>query len=334
MSFGFGSTAANPNTGSVFGKSLFGATTTAPQQTQQQSQPTQQLGASMFGNTMAQPQQQLQPQQPGLPSLSQSQAQLTNSLWQPSREAPHQRPVQDQIMQVLEKWDTTNPNCVFQHYFYNRVEESNVPFYKPGPHENPRDWEEALEKKPAPGFIPVLCTGFQGISERLKTQRRAIADLNTRIHQINSSLDAILSRHDLATSVRAAAARRRHVVLQERCMSFAAKVQVLRNRGYALSGEEDDMRLKLHALEKAVNDPAISAKEEELWSRLLILRGYATTLTQELSKPMAQAEESLDEDTEMKLKKVLEDYDKQLQHLKKEVESIKTQYEGLERTVE
>ncbi|PHH52059.1 Nucleoporin NUP57 [Ceratocystis fimbriata CBS 114723] len=330
MSFGLGSTVANTGTGSVFGKPLFNASTTTAQQTQQQPQ---QMGASIFGNTMAQP-QQAQAQQPGLPSLSQSQAQLTNSLWQPSREAPHQRPVQDQIMQVLEKWDTTNPNCVFQHYFYNRVEEANVPFYKPGPHENPREWEEALQKKPAPGFIPVLCTGFQGISERLKTQRRAVADLNTRIHQINSSLDAILSRHDLATSVRAAAARRRHVVLQERCMSFAAKVQVLRNRGYALSGEEDDMRLKLHALETAVNDPAMSAKEEELWSRLIVLRGYATSLSQELNKPMSQADESLDEETELKLKKVLEDYDKQLQHLKKEVESIKAQYEVMQRGVE
>ncbi|KKF96026.1 Nucleoporin nup44 [Ceratocystis platani] len=330
MSFGLGSTVANTGTGSVFGKPLFNASATTAQQTQQQPQ---QMGASIFGNTMAQP-QQAQAQQPGLPSLSQSQAQLTNSLWQPSREAPHQRPVQDQIMQVLEKWDTTNPNCVFQHYFYNRVEEANVPFYKPGPHENPREWEEALQKKPAPGFIPVLCTGFQGISERLKTQRRAVADLNTRIHQINSSLDAILSRHDLATSVRAAAARRRHVVLQERCMSFAAKVQVLRNRGYALSGEEDDMRLKLHALETAVNDPAMSAKEEELWSRLIVLRGYATSLSQELNKPMSQVDESLDEETELKLKKVLEDYDKQLQHLKKEVESIKAQYEVMQRGVE
>ncbi|KAL2885714.1 putative nuclear pore protein NUP57 [Ceratocystis lukuohia] len=330
MSFGLGSTVANTGTGSVFGKPLFNASATTAQQTQQQPQ---QMGASIFGNTMAQP-QQAQAQQPGLPSLSQSQAQLTNSLWQPSREAPHQRPVQDQIMQVLEKWDMTNPNCVFQHYFYNRVEEANVPFYKPGPHENPREWEEALQKKPAPGFIPVLCTGFQGISERLKTQRRAVADLNTRIHQINSSLDAILSRHDLATSVRAAAARRRHVVLQERCMSFAAKVQVLRNRGYALSGEEDDMRLKLHALETAVNDPAMSAKEEELWSRLIVLRGYATSLSQELNKPMSQVDESLDEETELKLKKVLEDYDKQLQHLKKEVESIKAQYEVMQRGVE
>ncbi|KAL1893088.1 Nucleoporin nup57 [Ceratocystis pirilliformis] len=330
MSFGLGSTVANTGTGSVFGKPLFNASTTTAQQTQQQPQ---QMGASIFGNTMTQP-QQAQAQQPGLPSLSQSQAQLTNSLWQPSREAPHQRPVQDQIMQVLEKWDTTNPNCVFQHYFYNRVEEANVPFYKPGPHENPREWEEALQKKPAPGFIPVLCTGFQGISERLKTQRRAVTDLNTRIHQINSSLDAILSRHDLATSVRAAAARRRHVVLQERCMSFAAQVQVLRNRGYALSGEEDDMRLKLHALETAVNDPAMSAKEEELWSRLIVLRGYATSLSQELNKPMSQVDESLDEETELKLKKVLEDYDKQLQHLKKEVESIKAQYEVMQRGTE
>lgn len=149
-----------------------------------------------------------------------------------------------------------------------------------------------------------MCAGFTGLSDRLKTQKRAVADLNTRLHQINGALDAILSRHDLQTSVRAAAARRRHTVLQERCIGLAAKVQVLRNRGYALSGDEDHLRLKLKSLEASIQDPALSAKEEELWSRLIVIRGYAERLTQEINRPASKDEGHLDEETEMKAKKV------------------------------
>ncbi|CCF47255.1 hypothetical protein CH063_04098 [Colletotrichum higginsianum] len=42
----------------------------------------------------------------------------------------------------------------------------------------------------------------------------------------------------------------------------------------------------------------------------------------ETSKPAFASGEGLSEETEHKTKKVLEDYEKQIQHLKKEVESI------------
>lgn len=205
---------------------------------------------------------------------------------------------------IFEKWNPTNANYAFKHYFYNKVDEAAVPFYKPGPHEDPKEWEEALQKKPAPGFIPVLCTGFNGVAARLQTQKKVVGELNVRLHQINASLDAILSRHDLETSVRALAARRRHVVLRERCLALAARVQVLRNRGYALSGDEDDLRLKLAELERSVQDPALAAREEELWSRLIVLRDYADQLMKETNKPAFASGEGLSEETEHKAKKV------------------------------
>lgn len=246
----------------------------------------------------------------------------------------------ERLAATFNKWDPTNPNCAFRHYFYNKVDESAVPFYHPGPNEDPKEWEEALQNKPGQGFIPVLGSGFANVADRLKVQKRVVAEHNNRLHQINASLDAILSRHDLETSVRALAARRRHVALRERCLALAAKVQVLRNRGYALSGDEDDLRAKLAELDRSVQDPALSAREEELWSRLIVLRGYADQLMKEANKPALANGETLNEDTEHKVKKVrhaptlatrlpllihaqvLEDYEKQIQHLKKEVDSI------------
>ncbi|EFX02011.1 nup57-like nuclear pore protein [Grosmannia clavigera kw1407] len=238
-----------------------------------------------------------------------------------------EKPIPDQIATLMGKWRPDVPTTVFKEYFYNKVDESRVPFFQPQAFENPRDWEEALQNKPAPGYLPVLCTGFEGLATRLQLQRRTVAAFNAGLHEINTKLDSILSQHDLQTSVRALAARRRHAELSRRVLALAAKTQVLRNRGYALSGDEDDLKQKLQAIEKTMQDPALSARMEELWSRLIVLRNYADALRVEVNKRGVREEEGLGEDVEAKAKKIVEDYEKQLQHLKKEVEQIKVDFE-------
>lgn len=243
----------------------------------------------------------------------------------------HQKSIPEQMQLIAEKWHPLHPSCAFKTYFYNKVDESRIPFYQPGPQDDPKEWEEALSHKPAPGFMPVLCAGFAGMAERLKVQRRAVGEFNARLHEINASLDAILSRHDLETSVRALNARRRHAALRNRCLALAARVQVLRNRGYALSSDEDELRTKLMEMERQMQDPALSARMEELWSRLIVLRGYADSLRVEINKRGTSEDGGLGEEIEAKAKKILEDYEKQIQHLKKEVEQIKKDFEDYEK---
>jgi nuclear pore complex protein Nup54 len=205
---------------------------------------------------------------------------------------------------VAEKWDPANPNCAFKHYFYNKVDEPSIPYYRPQPHENAREWEEALERKPAPGFMPVLCPGFQALSERLKTQGRAVSEFSARLHQVNASLDTLLARHELQTDVRAAAAQRRHAALGARVLALAGRVQVLRNRGYALGGDEDELQERLNALSRQVHDPAVGAREEELWSRLIGLKMFGEQLAKEMEKPSRTDAGELDDEVEARAKKV------------------------------
>lgn len=309
------------------GQPAFGASTTNPFGQSTTNQPTQ----SLFGQSSANTNMQQQQQQPA-PALGQSQANpLGSSLWQPGQLTPQQKSIPDQMQLIMNKWDPAHPNCSFKHYFYNKVEESRIPFYQPGPNEDPKEWEEALQNKPAPGYMPVLAAGFAAMAERLKVQRRAVGEFNVRLHEINSSLDAILSRHDLETSVRALNARRKHEVLRKRAVVLARKVQVLRNRGYSLSGDEDDLRLKLEGLEKTMQDPALNARMEELWSRLIMLRDYASSLQTEIYKRGFGEDEGLGEEVEAKAKKIIEDYEKQLQHLKKEVELVKKDFDEWEK---
>ncbi|RDA84875.1 hypothetical protein CP532_2068 [Ophiocordyceps camponoti-leonardi (nom. inval.)] len=311
--------------------SLFLSTQQQPQQTNnvlgQGGLAASQQPSSM-GFSALQSSQQAQP----MPTLAQSAAQLSSSLWQPGKETPHQKPILDQIKLVTDKWDPASPNCVFKHYFYNKVDEAHIPFYKPQPYEDPREWEEALQNKPAPSFMPVVCSGYTGVADRLRTQTRAISEFNTRLHQVNAGLDALLQRHELETEVRALAARRRQTAIGGRCLALAARLQVLRNRGYALSSDEDDLKNRLQSLEREVQDPALGAREEELWSRLIVLRGYSDRLSRDVDQPAGPDGEPLDSETCAKAKRILEDYEKQLGHLKKELESLGVDLEEWEKS--
>lgn len=212
-------------------------------------------------------------------------------------------------MQILaQKWDPTSPSCPFNHYFYNRVPEEQVPYYAPGPAEDATKWEEALKNKPSANVIPVLAQGPLALGRRLEIQAMTIRALQAKLHELNEVLTKRLQAHDLQYSVRAQEARRKHVVLSRRCLALATKAQVLRNRGYALDGTEEQLRLKLNMLEKIAFDPMLSGRQEEIWAKMSVLRDRAQILkteTERLSKDMSAGKENpLDDDQMKKIEKV------------------------------
>ncbi|KAI1323615.1 nucleoporin complex subunit 54-domain-containing protein [Xylariaceae sp. FL0255] len=311
-----------PATQSLFGQPANQA------QTQPQTQ-TNPFGASLLAQPAAQQQPQPQFAASSMLGASQNQPamQLKSSIWEPGRESLSHKPVTAQMESMIAKWIPENPETVFKYYFYNKVDQARVPLFQPMPGEDPREWEQAVHDKPGPEYMPALGRGFVGLKDRLVTQKSVLAQLRNALHAINSSLDAILSQQDLQTSVRALNARRKHAILRQRCLAIATKVQVLRNRGYSLDKDEDELKTKLETLDQGLLDPALSARTEELWSRLLLLRGYADTLRNEVERRGAESQEGLGEEAELKAKKILEDYDKQLQTLKNQVESIKKDFD-------
>ena len=195
-----------------------------------------------------------------------------------------QKSVPEQLQILAEKWSSSSPNCAFQHYFYSHVGENRAPYYRPSPGEDESKWEEALAKKPGPGYIPVLGVGYEAMGTRLSKQVEYLAACNVRLHQINDALTNLLHKHDLVISVHTMEARRKHQALSQRCLALATKVQVLRNRGYAMSGDEEDLKKKLLVLEKRVFDPALSGRSEEIWARMVGIRERARTLQEEMEK--------------------------------------------------
>ena len=103
------------------------------------------------------------------------------------------------------------------------------------------------------------------------------------LHQIQEKLNALSQKHDLVTSIKLEDCRRRHIALARRALALAAQVQVLKNRGYALQPEEEQLKKRLEGLSKQVYDPAIMGRVNEIWARMTVVR--------ERAKQMAEAVE-------------------------------------------
>lgn len=218
------------------------------------------------------------------------------------------RTVPMQMSIVTDKWQPTSRNSPFRAHLYNNVGEDNAPFFQPGPNDDETKWEEALRKRPGPGYVPVLVQGFWELGKRAQRQRDFLAMMQVRLHEINNALTELLSRHDLKISVKIAACRRKHTVLSQRCLALAAKTQILRNRGYAMDETEEELQKKLHQLERSVFDPSLNGRTEEIWARMLAIREQSKRLQLEVEKTgqesNQQADDELDESALKTAKKV------------------------------
>ncbi|KAJ6120579.1 hypothetical protein N7523_004859 [Penicillium sp. IBT 18751x] len=310
--------------------------------TQPQQQPQQQQQGSLFGGSLLGGQQQQQPQQAqqsqfgqttmAQPQPNQQQQSLSSSLWSPGRAITGvHRTVPMQIAIVRDKWDAPSQSSPFRAYLYNHVGEDQAPFYQPGPEDDESKWEEALRQRPDPSYVPVLVKGFWELGKRAQRQKDFLTMMQSRLHEINNCLTELLSRHDLKISVKIADCRRKHLVLSKRCLALAAKTQVLRSRGYAMDDAEEELKKKLTQLERAVFDPSLNGRGEEIWARMLAIHEHSKRLQMEMERAggsvVNNGEDEIDEQTMKTAKKILDDYHAQIQHLQKELASVKKEFE-------
>jgi nuclear pore complex protein Nup54 len=340
------STQNNTQQSSIFGasnqasKPLFGATNSTPfgqtvSQPQQQStglfsqnaQQQPQQGGGIFGqqNTFGQSQQQTglgqsQQQQPQQSqplgqtlkfgqSTAQGQDMSQSQIWHEGMGMSFFRTVPAQMSIIHDKWNFNNRASPLRHYLYNNVDkEEEAVMYQPGPDEDPQKWEEAVDKRPTPTSVPVMVKGFWELGKRAQLQRQGTANCNLRLREINDSLDAQLQRHSQSFTPRIAECRRRHTVTRQRTLALAAKIQILRNRGYVMDNAEEELKEKLLKLEREVFDPSLTGREQEIWARMLGIRERGKRLKAQMEKvtPVANGDEPvLDEETVQTAKKVM-----------------------------
>ncbi|EEH45788.2 uncharacterized protein PADG_01938 [Paracoccidioides brasiliensis Pb18] len=355
---GSSTTQQQPQSGSLFGSSAaqqqpsqqqqqqqgsglfsgFGQNTPQPQQLQQSQ--AQQGGGffSGFGSTIQQPQQPFGATlvaggQQAPPQLGQSQ-QTGPTLWTPGQGMTGvHRTVPMQMSILMDKWQPTCRNSPFRTHLYNNVGEDNAPFFQPGANDDETKWEDALRKRPSPGYVPVLVQGFWELGNRAQKQKGFLTMMQSRLHEINNALTELLSRHDLKISVKIAACRRKHIVLSQRCLALAGKTQVLRNRGYVMDETEEELQKKLRQLERSVFDPSLNGCAEEIWARMLAIRERSKRLQLEMERTgqdaARQVDDGLDETALKTAKKILDDYASQIRHLNKELAAAQKDFELL-----
>lgn len=132
--------------------------------------------------------------------------------------------------------------------------------------------------------MPVRANGFKDLDSRVKAQEVQVRTFRAELHNIQEKLNAIQNRHDLNTSVKLEDCRRRHMALARRALSLAAKVQVLKNRGYALQPEEEMLKKRLEGLAKMVQDPAVTGRMNEIWARMMVVQEKARVMEESMGK--------------------------------------------------
>ena len=316
--FGASATSTQPQTQTgtgLFGTGgggIFGAST--QQQQQQQQQPAQ-MG-SVFGlSAQQQPQSQQQQQPPQRPldqtlrfGQSQQGQAASPSMWEEGRGLNVFRSIPAQMNIVKNKWDPQNFSSPLRGYIYQHVGSETEAFkYRAGPDEDEDKWEEAVNKRPGPEWVPLVVRGFFELGRKAQIQMEAIQRCNMMLQEINASLDAQLDAHRQNVATRLAECQRRQVATAQRTLALAVKVQTLRNRGYVMDNAEEELKAKLENLRREVLDPSLNAREQEIWARMLAIRERSKRIKLEMEKitPAANEKDSeLDEETIMAAKKV------------------------------
>jgi nuclear pore complex protein Nup54 len=258
---------------------------------------------------------------------------------------PNEKNTFEQVQTLVKKWDPNSQETLMQTYLYNAVNAAYAPFYYRNPDEGEKDYEEALANKPPPfkdndganmSYVPIIARGFHALSDRVEEQAKSIHAFRVRLHEINNSLNAIMSTHQQSLTVRLENARRQHAALSQRALRLAVKAQVLRNRGYPLDVAEESLRKSLQNLEGQVFDPHYAAREEEIWARMVALRDRARWLEEEVKRLAAQkvgggkeaasGNEEISDEVITKTKKILADYDGQIRHLGKELDEVRKEF--------
>jgi nuclear pore complex protein Nup54 len=182
---------------------------------------------------------------------------------------PAQPPsIESQLLLLKAKWDPTSPDCIFQTYFYNRVGADQAALYTKPANHDPKRWDEAVSARPDNSVVPVLAVGFPELKARSAGQEHQVLTYRARMHEIVGKLSELQKAHDLTTAPKIESARDKLITLSHRTLRLAAKVQVLKSRGYALRPEEEVLKERLVALERELKDPDSFGRVGEIWARL------------------------------------------------------------------
>ncbi|KAA1474539.1 hypothetical protein DENSPDRAFT_781955 [Dentipellis sp. KUC8613] len=171
----------------------------------------------------------------------------------------------------------TNRECrrlVWQHYFYNLVDPSQVQLYgRPAKATNEAAWQKALRENPDPTcLVPVLATSFDDLQKRVEAQAQQAAAHQEKLKEIKSRIEKLSERHELSNASRLHKASSVQTQLTHRLLKLVQHLHLLipTLRSSAIRPEEEALRAALEEIDGEIRRPGgmgrIVGKLNELWA--------------------------------------------------------------------
>ncbi|KAI8915755.1 nucleoporin complex subunit 54-domain-containing protein [Gorgonomyces haynaldii] len=211
--------------------------------------------------------------------------------------AQQQMPPPTNALEAMQQaWNPASPYCHFKHYFYNFVHPNEIHLYTVPPNQDPQAYEQAQKDNPDPTcYVPVLAVGFGDLQKRRQMQQQYNQVQQEKLQEISKSIDNLSKKHQNEFLVKLVEYKRRQSHLIHRVLSVMAQVQMLRNNGYSIHDQEEQLMSKLKLLERELDKPALfKGRLNEVWASVMRLSEMGTqeqaqVQTQEQLEPVYEA---------------------------------------------
>ncbi|KAK4047920.1 hypothetical protein OIV83_005104 [Microbotryomycetes sp. JL201] len=204
----------------------------------------------------------------------------------PPANSGNQQSIESRIQDIKSSWDSSDPKCRFQTYFYNEVLPPNTTnmYGRPPQGTDERAWQKAVRENPDPEkYVPAIAIGFPAVKQRIEHQQRLSDTHQQLLDDIHEHLAKLGRTHSLETSLRVLRAQQASVALGARLMKLVAKASPLVNAaggsgsgglsdsslggssaGSSLSRKEEELRIELDRLSGLAE--RIKTRTNEMWS--------------------------------------------------------------------
>ncbi|KAI7858821.1 nucleoporin complex subunit 54-domain-containing protein [Circinella umbellata] len=171
-------------------------------------------------------------------------------------------------------WDPQSPYCRFRHYFYNLVPQEQVHLYQKPPHHDKKAWDEAQKKNPDPSrLVPALAVGFEDVKKRMEAQEKQAQAQMAILKETEDKINKLRNADALTTARKLDEYRTKHMELTQRVIWLLKKAQVLRNKGLAMTPEEEEMRATFENIQEQLNrSEQFHGKLSQLWAQLQLIK--------------------------------------------------------------
>ncbi|KAI8074616.1 nucleoporin complex subunit 54-domain-containing protein [Gongronella butleri] len=194
-------------------------------------------------------------------------------------------------------WDHDSPTCRFKTYFYNKVAPHEVHLYQRPPHHDQKEWDDAQKKNPDPTcMVPTLAVGFKDLNARTEAQSRQSQAHRLKLKELDDRLQAIRRDRITANQQRIDQIKADMVDQIQRVIQFLKHTQVIRQKGLAITQEEEIMRTSYEALFEQMNESEqYKSILSEQWAQIQLIKeasrvGSAANNQEWINIPQAQVD--------------------------------------------